>query len=69
MNIVDFIFRLLHICNLLKLSILTPFCPPYTPFVDFAHLFIDYENTFGDCTIFSIDSAHNFDDYANTFGD
>jgi hypothetical protein len=69
MNVTYFIFRLLHICNLLTLFVLTPLCLPCTPFVNCVHLFADYENTSGDYTNFSVDCAHNFDDYANVPND
>ncbi len=69
MNVVDFVFRLLHIYNLPTSSVLIPLCSPYTPFDDYAHLFVDYENTSGDWTNFSTNYAHNYDDYANTFDD
>jgi hypothetical protein len=65
MNIANFIFQLLHICNLLTLFVLTPFCSPYTPSNDYAHLFADYENTFGDYMDFFADCAHNYDNCAN----
>jgi hypothetical protein len=69
MNVVDFIFWLVHICNHPTFSLSTPLCSPYTLFVDRAHLFVDCENTFGDCINFFIDYAHNFDDCVNTFDD
>ncbi len=69
MNVADLMFQLLHIHNLLTLFVLTPLHSPYTPFIDYAHLSTNYENTFGDCTYFSINCAHNFDDYANTPND
>jgi hypothetical protein len=69
MNVIDFIFQLLHICNHPTLFVLTSLCLPYTPYVNCAHLFTDYENTSGDYTEFSFDYAHNFDDYVNTFND
>jgi len=69
MNVIDFIFQLFHIHNHPTLSILTPFCSSCTPFVDCAHLSINYGNTSGDYINFSTDCAHNSDDYANTFDD
>jgi hypothetical protein len=48
MNIADFIFQLLHIRNLPALFILIPFRLPCTHFANYEHLFIDYENTYGD---------------------
>jgi hypothetical protein len=69
MNVVDFIFRLLHIHNLPTLFILIPLCSPCTPFADYAHLFANYEDTFSDCTNFSTNYAHNFDDCVNTLDD
>jgi hypothetical protein len=65
MNVAYFIFWLLHICNLLTLSILTPLHLPYTPSIDCAHLSVNSENTIDDCTEFSANYAHNFDDFAN----
>jgi hypothetical protein len=72
-NIVDFIFWLLHIRNLPTWYVLTPLRSPCTPFANYAHLFIDYDNTssdytdfFTDCADFSINYAHNFYDYVNT---
>jgi hypothetical protein len=65
MNVVDFIFRLLHIRTRPILSVLTPLCLPYTCFTNYAHLSIDYESTFGECTYFFANFAHNFDDCAN----
>jgi hypothetical protein len=69
MNVVGLIFQLLHICNLPTLFILIPLRSPCTPFASYAHLFTNYENTFGDYIDFSIDYAHNFDDCANTPND
>jgi hypothetical protein len=69
MNVIDFIFQLLHIRNLLTLFVLTPLHSPYTPFVDYAHLYANYENTFNDCINFSIDYALNSNDYVNTLDD
>jgi hypothetical protein len=69
MNVANFIFRLLHIRNLLTLFILTPFCSPYTPFTDYAHLSIECENTSGNYIDFSPDYAHSFNDCANTCDD
>jgi len=68
-NVADFIFWLLHIRNLLTLSLLTPLCLPCTPFVDCAHLSTDCDNTYGDYTNFFVDCAHNSDDCANTLND
>ncbi len=72
MNVTDFIFSLFHIRNFLTLSTLIPLRSPYTPFVGCAHLFTDYENTYGDCTNFFadctnffVDCAHNSDDCVN----
>ncbi len=48
---------------------MNPFHSPYTPFANYAHLFVDYEKTFGDCTDFYVDYAHNYDDYVNTAND
>jgi hypothetical protein len=61
MNVVDFIFWILHIRNLPTLFVLIPLCLPCTPSTENAHLSTDYENTYGDCTNFSVDYAHNFD--------
>jgi hypothetical protein len=69
MNIAHFIFRLLHIRNLLTLFVLTPFCSPCTPFVDYAHLFAGCENTFGDYTDFSTNCAHISTNCENTYGE
>jgi hypothetical protein len=69
MNITNLMFQLFHIHNLLTLFVLTPLHSPYTPSIDYAHLSIDYENTFGDYTNFSTNCAHNSDDYANTPND
>jgi hypothetical protein len=65
MNVTDFIFRLLHIYNLPTLFILTPLHFPCTPFTDCAHLSVNYKNTLGDSTDFSVDYAHNYNDCAN----
>jgi hypothetical protein len=48
---------------------LTPLCSPHTPFANYAHFSIDYENTSGDCIDFSANYAHNFDDIVNTPND
>jgi hypothetical protein len=69
MNVTYFIFRLLHIHNHPIFSVLTPLCLPYTPFVNYARLFVDCEDASGDCTDFSIDCAHNSDDCVNTLDD
>ncbi len=66
MNIIDFIFRLLHIRNLPTLSVLIPFRSPYTPSIDYAHLFADYENTSNDCANLFVDCANTPNDWANT---
>jgi len=66
MNVTNFIFQLLHICNHPTLNVSTPFHSPCTPSIDYAHLSTNYENIFGNYTNFSIDYAHNFDDCANT---
>ncbi len=73
MNVANFIFWLLHIHNLSTLFALIPFHSPCTPFANYAHLCVDYENTYGDYTDFSanyvdfsVDYAQNFDDYVNT---
>jgi len=55
--------------NHITLFILTPLCSPYTPFIDYAHLSSDYENTSGDYIEFSANYAHNFDDCVNTPND
>jgi hypothetical protein len=68
-NVTNFIFRLLHIYNLLTLSILTPFHLPCTPFANYAHLSIDCENTSVDYTNFFVDCAHNFKNCVNTPND
>jgi hypothetical protein len=65
MNVANFIFQLLHICNRPTLNVPTPLHSPCTPSIDYAHLSTNYENTFGNYTNFSIDYAHNFDDCAN----
>jgi hypothetical protein len=59
MNIIDFIFWILHIHNRLTLSVLIPLRLPYTPS-------INYENTSNDCTKFLVDHAHNSNDCAST---
>jgi hypothetical protein len=69
MNVAYFIIQLLHICNLLALYVMTPLCSPCTPSVDYAYLFTNYDNTFGDYIDFSTDCAHNFNDCANTLDD
>jgi hypothetical protein len=69
MNVANFIFWLLHICNLPTLFVLIPLCPPCTPFANCAHLLIDFENTSANYIDFSIDCAHNFEDYANAPND
>jgi hypothetical protein len=69
MNVAKFMFQLLHICNLLTISILTPLHSPCMLSTNYAHLFVDYENTSGYYTDFFINYAHNFNDYANTFND
>jgi hypothetical protein len=51
---------------MLTLSVLTPLCPPCTPFVNYAHLLVDFENTSANYIDFSINCAHNFEDCANT---
>jgi len=66
MNIANFIFRLFHIHNLPTLSVPTPFHSPLTPSANCAHLYIDYEKTFGDCTNFFTDYAHKSHDCTNT---
>ncbi len=53
MNVINFIFQLLHIHNLLTLVVLTPPCSPCTPFVDCAHLSANYDNAYADCIDFS----------------
>jgi len=72
MNVVNFIFQLFHIHNLLTLVVLTPLHFPYTPSTDYAHLSVDYvnslvdcDNTYVDSIDFFIDCANKFDDYAN----
>jgi hypothetical protein len=69
MNVANFIFRLFHIHNLPTLSVLTPFCLPCTPFVDYAQLTIECENIFGDFIDFFADCANTHDDQANTIID
>ncbi len=49
MDIIDFIFRLLHISNLPSLVVLIPPCLAYTPFVECVHFSIDYVNSSIDC--------------------
>jgi len=66
MNIANFIFRLLHIHNLPTLIVLTPPCSPHTPSANFAHLFIDYVNSFDDCDNTSTNYTNFFTDCANT---
>jgi hypothetical protein len=80
MNTTNFIFRLLHIFNLLTLVVFIPLHSPCTPFVDCAHLstncvnsytncdntFVDYTNFFVDCANKSNDCANTLDDWANT---
>jgi hypothetical protein len=73
MDVIDFIFQLLHIINLLRLIVLTPPHSPCIPFADYAHSStdcvnssIDCDHTFVDCTNFSIDYANKSDDCANT---
>jgi hypothetical protein len=66
MNVVDFIFRLLHIHKHPTLSVLIPLRLPSTPFANCAHLYDDYENTFGDCTNFFANCAITPDDQMNT---
>jgi hypothetical protein len=50
MNVANFIFWLLHIRNHRTLFVLTPLLLPCTHSINCAHLFVDYENTFDDCT-------------------
>jgi hypothetical protein len=69
MNVINFIFRLLHIHNLPTLPILIPFHLPCTPSIDYAHLFTNCENTSSDCINFLNDYAHNSDDCVNTLDD
>jgi hypothetical protein len=69
MNIANSTFQFLHIRNRPTLFILTPFCLPYTYFVDYAHLSTNYRNISSDYTNFFANCAHNFDDYANTLDD
>jgi hypothetical protein len=66
MNVANFIFQLLHIHNLPTLYVLTPFCLPCTPFVDYAHLTTKCENTYGDCIDFFVNCANTHDDQTNT---
>jgi hypothetical protein len=68
-NVANFIFWLFHICNLFTLTILTPFCLPCTPFVNYTYLSVDCENTFVDYTVFSTNCAHNFKDCQNVLDD
>jgi hypothetical protein len=69
MNVTNFIFWLFHIRNHPTLYVLIPFHLPYTPSVDYAHLFPDCENTFGDYTYFFANCAYNSNDCANTPND
>jgi hypothetical protein len=69
MNVANFIFRLLHIHNLLTLSVLTSLRSPYTPFASRAHLLVDCDNTSTDYIDFSVDCAHSSKDYANIHDD
>jgi hypothetical protein len=72
MNIIDFIFWLLHIRNCLTLSVLSTLIPlhsPCTTSIGYAHLSPNCENTYGDCIDFSDDYAHNSDDCVNTLND
>jgi hypothetical protein len=69
MNVTNFIFQLLHIHNLPTLSILTPFCLPYTPSIDCAHLSTEYENTSSHYTNLSPNCAHNSNDCVNILND
>jgi hypothetical protein len=39
---------------------------PCTPFVNYEHLFVDYDKTYGDYIDFSTNCDHNSDDCANT---
>ncbi len=64
MNIADFIFRLLHICNLPTL-VVTPTHLPCTPFANYTHLLAYYDNTFVDCTNFYVECANKYDDCVN----
>jgi len=49
--------------------LITTFHSPCTPFADYAHLLINYENTSSDCTNFSIDYAYNSNDCVNIHDD
>jgi hypothetical protein len=69
MNIADFIFRLLHIRNLLTLVVLTPTHLLYTPSANYTHLLAYYDNTFVDCIGFYVDYANKYDDCANMLDD
>ncbi len=65
MNVIDFIFWLLHIYNLLTLFLLTPLCLPCMPSTDCSQLSIDYDNTFGDYSNLFANCAHNYNDCEN----
>jgi len=76
MNTTNFIFRSLHIFNLLTLVVLIPLHSPCTPFVDCAHLstncvnsYTNRDNTFVDYTNFFVDYANKSNDCANTLDD
>jgi hypothetical protein len=58
MNVIDFIFQLLHIRNLLTLFVLTPLHSPYTPFVDYALNSNDYVNTLDDRVNIAVNLAN-----------
>jgi hypothetical protein len=45
---------------------LTPLCSPSTPSADYAHIFVDCENTIGESIDFFVKCAHNSDDCVNT---
>ncbi len=65
MNVANFIFRLLHICNLPTLVVLTPTHLPCTPSINYTHLSTYNDNTFVDCTNFYVDCANKYDDCVN----
>jgi hypothetical protein len=65
MNVIDFIFKLLHIANISLLIILTLPCSPYIP-ADYAHSFVDCDHIYLDYTNFFTNYANKYDDCVNT---
>jgi hypothetical protein len=67
MNVVNFIFQLLHILNFLTLVVLIPPCLPYTPSINCAHLHVYCVNSSADCDNTFAKCTKKFDAYANLY--